>query len=294
MNKSDRFALTEEEKKILTMDPQRHRTVIEPESGWQMINFRELWRYRDLFFFLVWRDIKIRYAQSVLGVGWAVIQPLFSMVVFTIVFGNLAEVDSEGLPYAIFSYTALVPWTYFSNSLNDAGASLIVFKDMLTKVYFPRLVIPIAPVIAKLIDFGIAFLILLGMMLWFGITPTIWGLFIPVLLLMMMLTAAGMGMWVTALAIQYRDIKYGMSFFVQLLMYAAPVVYSANKVPEPYRVFYALNPLVGVIEGFRSSLLGVNPMPWTDIMVGAVVAVLLFISGALYFKRMERVFADVA
>ena len=270
------------------------RTVIEAESGWQLIDWSELWRYRDLFFFLVWRDIKTRYAQSVLGIGWAIIQPLFSMVVFTIVFGNLAKVSSDGVPYAIFSYTALVPWIYFSGSLTSSSASLVSATGMISKVYFPRLVIPLAPVLAKLVDFGIALLILFGMMLHFGFIPTLWVLTLPLLVLLMMLTATGMGMWLTALAIQYRDINYAMGFFVQLLMYAAPVVYPASNVPQKFRLFYALFPMTGVIEGFRSMLLNTNPMPWDLLAVGSGVAVLFFISGALYFKRMERVFADVA
>lgn len=271
-----------------------HSTLIESESGWRLINWRELWRYRDLFFFLVWRDIKTRYAQSVIGIGWAVIQPLFSMVVFTVIFGNLAKIDSEGVPYAIFSYTALVPWTYFSSSLNASSASLISSKGMITKVYFPRLIIPIAPVLSKLIDFGIALLILVGMMFWFKTTPTVWAFFLPLLILLMIFTATGMGMWITALAIQYRDVKYGMNFFVKLLMYATPVIYPASNIPEKYQFFYALNPMVGVIEGFRSALLGTNPMPWESIGIGTAVAVFFFITGALYFKRMERIFADVA
>jgi lipopolysaccharide transport system permease protein len=270
------------------------QTVIEPVSGWRLVDGRELWQYRDLFFFLVWRDIKTRYAQSVLGVGWAVIQPLFTMVVFTIVFGNLAKIDSEGVPYAIFSYTALVPWTYFSGALNAAGTSLVGAKSMITKVYFPRLVVPIAPVLAKLVDFAIALLILFGMMLWFRIAPNWNALAIPLLVGLMMLSAAGMGMWITALSIQYRDIQYAMSFVVQLLMYAAPVVYAASKVPERFQLLYALNPMVGVIEGFRAALLGTIAMPWEWIATGSVTAVLLFISGALYFRRMERIFADVA
>ncbi len=268
-------------------------TVIEPETGWQLINWRELWRYRDLFFFLVWRDVKTRYAQSILGVGWAVIQPLFTMVVFTIVFGNLAKVDSEGLPYAIFSYTALVPWTYFSGSLSSSSSSLLSARGMISKVYYPRLVIPVAPVLSKLIDFGIALLILFGLMLWFRVSPTIWALSLPLLILIMMLTATGMGMWLTALAIQYRDINYATGFFVTLFMYASPVVYAASSVPEQYRTWYALNPMAGVIEGFRSALLGSNPMPWEMIGIGAGVSLLLFVSGALYFRRMERIFADV-
>jgi len=259
-----------------------------------LIDWRELWQYKDLFLFLVWRDVKTRYAQSILGVGWAVIQPVFSMIVFTIVFGNLAKVNSEGVPYAIFSYTALVPWTFFSTSLTSASGSLISSKNLITKVYFPRLVIPISPVLGKMIDFGISFLILLGLMVWFGMKPTIWALMIPVFILLMMLTAAGVGMWLTALSIQYRDIRYGSNFFVQLLMYASPVIYPASSIPEQYQMIYAINPMVGVIEGFRAALLGTRAMPWQSLIVGSVMAVVFFISGALYFKSMERYFADVA
>ena len=190
----------EERDKTLVIDTEK--------KGWGLINWRELWQYRDLFLFLVWRDIKTRYAQSILGVGWAVIQPVFSMIVFTIVFGNIAKVSSDGMPYAIFSYTALVPWTFFSTSLTSASGSLISSKNLITKVYFPRLVIPIAPVLGKMIDFGISFLILIGLMVWFGVKPTIWSLMIPVFILLMMLTSAGVGMWLTALSIQYRDISY--------------------------------------------------------------------------------------
>ena len=269
------------------------RSVIEPQEGWQPIDWRELWRYRDLFFFLVWRDIKTRYAQSVLGVGWAVIQPIFSMIVFTIVFGNLAQVSSDGVPYAIFSYTALVPWTYFSGALTSASASLLVSSSMFTKVYYPRLVIPIAPILSKLVDFAIAMLILFGLMVWFRITPTPWALSLPVLILLMMLTAAGMGMWLTALSVQYRDINYAMNFAVQLLMYAAPVVYPASNVPENFRLVYGIFPMAGIIEGFRSALLGTQPMPWDLLGIGSIVAVILFVTGALYFQRMEKIFADV-
>lgn len=268
-------------------------TVIEAESGWQIIDWRELWRYRDLFLFLIWRDVKTRYSQSILGIGWAIIQPLFSMVVFTIVFGNLTQVSSDGVPYAIFSYTALVPWTYFSGSLTGSGASLITSSGMINKVYFPRLVIPLSPVFGKLVDFGIALIILFGMMLYFGFLPSVWALTLPLLIILMMLTASGMGMWLTALAIQYRDVNYAMGFFVQLLMYAAPVVYPASSIPEKYRIIYGLFPMTGVIEGFRSILLGTNPMPWDLLAVGSAVAVVIFITGALNFQRMERTFADV-
>ncbi len=275
------------------LTPSSKTIVIESSYPWWRIDWRELWRYRDLFLFLVWRDIKTRYAQSVLGIGWAVIQPVFSMVVFTIVFGNLANVSSDGVPYAIFSYTALVPWTYFSSSLTASTGSLVASSSMLTKVYFPRLVIPLAPVIGKLVDFGIAMLILAGFMLWYRIAPTWDAWSLPLLIGLMMLTAAGLGMWLTALSVQYRDINYAMGFLVQLLIYAAPVVYPASAVPAQFRLLYGLFPMAGVIEGFRSALLGTNPMPWDLIGVGAGVALVLFFSGAVYFRRMERFFADV-
>jgi lipopolysaccharide transport system permease protein len=216
------------------------------------------------------------------------------MIVFTIVFGKLAKINSDGVPYAIFSYTALVPWTYYSGALMGASGSLLGASGMMTKVYFPRLVIPIAPVISKLVDFGIAFVILLLMMAYFGFMPSIQIIYLPLLILLMMLTASGMGMWLTAMAIQYRDIKYAMGFFVQLLMYAAPVVYPASNVPEQFRLFYGLFPMTGIIEGFRSILLKTNPIPWDLIGIGTIVAIGLFLTGALYFRRMEKHFADVA
>jgi len=216
------------------------------------------------------------------------------MIVFTIVFGKLAKINSDGVPYAIFSYTALVPWTYFSGALTGASGSLLGASGMMTKVYFPRLIIPMAPVMSKLIDFGIAFVILLLMMAYFGFMPSIQIIYLPLLILIMMITASGMGMWLTAMAVKYRDINYAMSFFVQLLMYAAPVVYPASIIPEPFRLIYGCFPMVGVIEGFRSILLKTNPMPWDLIGVGSIVACFLFISGAFYFRRMEKYFADVA
>jgi len=269
-------------------------TLIEPKPGWQIINWRELVEYRDLFVFWVWRDIKARYAQSVLGVGWAVIQPVFSMLVFTLVFGKLARISSDGVPYAIFSLTGLVPWTYFSNCINTATGILIQNNNMISKVYFPRLILPMSGVFGKLLDFGISALILTGFMFWFQIVPTVWVWFMPVLIVMMMLSASGVSLWLSALAVQYRDVRHGMTFGIQLLMYAAPVVYPASYIPEAFRLWYAINPMVGVIEGFRSALLGTNPMPWDFLAVGAVSAILLAISGALFFRRTERVFADVA
>jgi len=229
-----------------------------------------------------------------LGIGWAVIQPLFSMIVFTIVFGKLAKINSDGVPYAIFSFTALVPWTYFSGALASSSGSLLSASGMMTKVYFPRLIIPMAPVLSKLIDFGIALILLAGMMAFYGFLPSKDIIYFPGLILLMMLTASGMGMWLTALSIQYRDINYGMGFLVQLLMYLAPVVYPASNVPEKFRLIYGLFPMAGVIEGFRSILLQSNPMPIDLIAIGTIVAICIFISGAFYFRRMEKYFADVA
>lgn len=268
-------------------------TVIDPTSSTALIDFQELWSFRDLFYFLVWRDIKARYAQSVLGAGWVVFQPLFSMVVFTIVFGKLAKISSDGVPYAIFSYTALVPWTYFSSSLAAVGGSLVTSSKMLSKVYFPRLLIPFTPVLAKLLDFAIAMSLLFVLMLFYGIAPTRWALAAPLLILLMMLTATGLGMWLTSLAAQYRDIQYALGYLTQTLMYAAPVVYPTSKIPEQFRLIYACNPMVGVIEGFRASFLGTIPMPWDLIAVGSLTATLAAVTGLVYFKRTERYFADV-
>ena len=268
-------------------------TIIDPlqRSGW--VNFAEIWAYRDLFYFLVWRDIKTRYAQSVLGIGWAIIQPLFSMVVFTVVFGNMVKISSDGVPYAIFSFAALVPWTYFSGALTSAGGSLLTARGIITKVYFPRIIVPLVAVVAKLWDYAIALLILFGLMAYFGFAASAYALLLPAITLLMILTAAGVGMWLTSLALQYRDIQYSLGFGVQLLMYASPVVYPASMVPERFQVLYSLNPMVGVIEAFRSVLLGTNPMPWQALTIGTGMALLLVISGSAYFISMERRFADV-
>ena len=267
--------------------------VIEPGSGWRLLDLREVWQYRDLLYFLVWRDIRVRYAQSVLGIGWAVMQPLFYMVVFTVIFGNLVKVQSDGAPYAIFSYTALVPWTFFSTALIESTGSLTQNSGMLTKVYFPRVIMPLSAVFGKLIDFAIAMLVVIGLMAWFRTVPTIWVLTLPFLIFLMVLTAGGLGIWLTALAVQYRDIKYGITFAVQGLMFASPVVYPVSLIPQQYHLFYAINPMTGVIEGFRAALLGTNPMPWDLIAVGAASAALMVVAGLLYFNRMERIFADV-
>jgi lipopolysaccharide transport system permease protein len=272
--------------------------VIEPKKGWQLIDWKEIKEYRDLFYFLVLRDIKALYKQTVLGFAWAIIRPVFAMIVFSVVFGKLAEVPSDGIPYPVFSYVALIPWTYFSTAMTGSTQSLINSKSIFTKVYFPRLIIPLTPVLSKLIDFFIAFIILIGLMVWYRILPTVNILWLPFLIILMIFTASGIGMWLSALAIQYRDIKHGIEFVSQLLMYAAPVVMPVSLIAEHFgetvKLFYGLYPMAGVIEGFRSAILGHNPMPWDLIGMGSLTSVVVFFTGALYFKRKERIFADVA
>lgn len=274
--------------------PSTHWTVLKPSKGWQLIDWKELVRYKDLLYFLTIRGIKARYAQSVLGVGWAIIQPLFTTLVFTVVFGNLAGISSDGVPYVIFSFAAMTPWNYFSNVLTESSNSLVQNANMITKVYFPRLVLPLSAAFSKLLDFGIGLIVMAGFMAWFRYVPTWNALWLPLLIFILLLASLGLGMILSAMAVQYRDVKHAVSFVVQLLMYAAPVVYPTSNVPEVWRFWYSLNPMVGVIEGFRSALLGTQPMPWQWIWPGAVVALLFFIFGAFYFRRMERVFADVA
>lgn len=274
-----------------------NQIIIEPQNGWQLINWKETKEYKDLFYLLVLRDIKVLYKQTVLGFSWAIIRPVFSMIVFSVVFGGLAKVPSDGIPYPVFVYAALVPWTYFSTAMTFSTRSLISGAGIFTKVYFPRLIIPLTPVLSKLVDFGIAFIILFGLMAWYGITPTINIFWVPLLILLMMLTSSGIGMWLSAMAIQYRDIPQGIQFLSQLLMYAAPVVWPVSLISEKFgesaKLIYGLYPMAGVIEGFRSALLGHNPMPWDLIGMGTLTAIFLFITGALYFKRKERIFADV-
>mgnify|MGYP005757512511 FL=1 len=258
-----------------------------------MIDFKELWRYKDLLYFLTLRGIKARYAQSILGVSWAIIQPLFTTLVFTLVFGGLAKVDSDGMPYILFSYLALWPWNYFSGTLTESANSLIQNANMITKVYFPRMVLPLSAMLSKLLDFTIAFVVVIGMLIYFGQIPG-WGvLFTPMLIVQLLMCSLGIGMFLSALAVKYRDVKHALTFLVQLLLYAAPVVYSTSAVPIEYQKFYILNPMVGVIEGFRAAFLN-RPMPWEWIWPGSIVAVVVFIFGMLYFRRMERIFADVA
>lgn len=269
--------------------------VIEPAGRWPRIDLRELWAYRGLFFFLVWRDVKVRYAQTVLGAGWAILQPVLTMLVFTVIFGRFAAIPSDGVPYAVFSLAALVPWTYFSTALSGASNSLVSSTNLITKVYFPRLVIPFAPVLAGLVDFAVALVVLGAVMLFYGIVPGPLALVVvPLLLLGMMLTSAGVGCWLAALNIQYRDVKHVTPFLVQVWMYASPIVYPMSLVPEQYRGYYALNPMAGIVEGFRAVLLGTGAVAWPTIGLSLAVGAVLFLTGSLYFRRTERVFADVA
>lgn len=268
--------------------------VIRPAKGWPTLDVREIWAYRGLFFFLVWRDIKVRYAQTVLGTGWAIIQPVMTMIVFTVIFGNFARIPSDGVPYPVFSLAALVPWTYFSGALSGASGSLVQNANLLTKVYFPRLIIPLSRVLSGLTSFAISFLILLALQLAYGFVPSALALVVlPVLILIMMMTAAGVGSWLAAIQIQYRDVGTITGFMVRAWMYASPIVYPLSMVPERYRTVYMLNPLVSVIEGFRAVLLGTQPLNWSGISIGVLVSSVLFFSGTLYFRTLEDRFADV-
>ena len=269
-----------------------HIHLIRPRSGWQVIDFKELREYRDLFYFLVWRDIKAMYAQTILGLFWAILQPLIQIVIFTIVFGKVAKVSTDGIPYILFSSVAIIPWTYMSQSMTQSSQSLIQGQHILGKVYFPRLIFPVTPILARLIDFGISILIVCAVILYYRVQPTLNLLLFPLFVVLMVSTVSGVGMWLSALAIRFRDVKHAMHFAVRMLMYTAPIVYSASSIPETYRFIYSLNPIVGIIEGYRASLLGTS-MPWPYILPGIFTAFILFISGALYFKRMERVFVDV-
>ncbi len=267
-------------------------TVIEGSRSWQLINFAELKAYRDLAYFLVWRDITVMYAQTILGVAWAIIQPLVQIALFSIIFGKIAKIPTGDIPYVLFATVAIIPWTYISTSMMQSSQSLVANQHMLGKIYFPRLLFPMTPIISQLLNFGISIILLVAIMIYYQVTPT-WNLaYLPIFILMMMLIPAGGGLWLSALAIRYRDVKFAMQYVIQMLMYTAPIIYSASSIPEQYRIFYSLNPIVGVIEGFRASLLGAD-IPWLYVAPGMVTAVLMFVTGAIYFKRMERVFADV-
>lgn len=269
------------------------KLVIKPSHGWAALNLRELWLYRELIFFMTWRDLKVRYKQTLLGASWAILQPFLTMVVFSIFFGNLAKVPSDGVPYPIFSYTALVPWILFSKALQDASRSLVANSHMITKVYFPRMILPLSSVMAGVVDFLIAFVVLLGMMVFFNIFPTVNVWVLPLFILLALVTAIGVGLWLSALNVLFRDINYILPFLTQFWMYLTPVAYPSSMIPSEWQVIYALNPMTGVVEGFRWALLGTGQPPGIMTLVSSIAAVVLLISGMFYFKRMERLFADM-
>jgi lipopolysaccharide transport system permease protein len=278
---------------ISNHDPRVPIAVIEPSRGWVSLQLCELWEYRELLYFLIWRDIKVRYKQTVLGAAWAVIQPFFTMVVFSIFFGRLAKMPSEGVPYPIFSYAALLPWTFFANGVNQSANSLVGSARLLSKIYFPRLVIPLSSVLSGVIDFAIAFVVLLGMMLYYGLWPTTAAVWLPLFLLLALITALGVGLWLSAMNVQYRDIRYAVPFLMQVWLFATPVAYPGSLLSEPWRTLYGLNPMVGVVEGFRWAMLGTGAAPGLMVAVSAVIAVAILAGGALYFRRMEKTFADL-
>jgi lipopolysaccharide transport system permease protein len=267
--------------------------ILKPSRGWVSLGLRELWAYRELLYFLVWRDIKVRYKQTILGAAWAIIQPFFTMVIFSIFFGSLAKIPSDGIPYPIFAYAALVPWTFFANGLRHSSTSLVGNASLINKVYFPRLVIPISTVLSGIVDFLLAFAVLLLMMWFYGTVPTVAVAWLPLLLLLALVTALGVGLWLTAMNVQFRDISYIVPFLVQAWMFATPIAYPSSLLEEPWRTIYGINPMVGVVEGFRWALLGTDTAPGPVIYVSVLVAVLIFVSGLFYFRRMERSFADV-
>jgi lipopolysaccharide transport system permease protein len=266
--------------------------VITPPQGWQSINLAELVRYKDLFYSLVWRDVKVLYAQSIMGFSWALLVPLIQIIVFTIIFGKLAKLDTGGVPYFLFSTLAILPWTYMQSVLDKSSSSLVAQQSILGKVYIPRLIFPIVPVLSKLIDFTLSLLLLIPILIYYKVSPT-WNLiFIPIFVVMMMAVPAAIGIFLSSLAIRYRDVKFALQFVLKLLIYSAPILYSADKIPEAYRLLYSLNPIVGVIEGFRATILGTD-IPWLYIFPGMITCAIGLWLGAMYFKRMERVFVDV-
>ena len=273
-------------------EPSVPTIVIRPPRRWVPVDFNELWEYRELLYFFTWRDVKLRYKQTGLGIAWAIIQPLFLMVVFSLFFGGLAKIPSDGIPYPLFSLAALLPWTLFAEGMTRSTISMVSNAGIMTKVYFPRLIMPVASIMSPLVDFCVAFGILILMMAYYGFVPTINIIFLPLLVIFAMMTSLAVGLWLSALNVKYRDFQYTVPFLIQIWMFASPVVYPASMVPEQFRFLYALNPMTGVIEGFRWALLGTNP-PTTMIFISFVVVIVLLVSGVFYFRRMEQYFADI-
>jgi lipopolysaccharide transport system permease protein len=270
-----------------------HAIRIQPSHGWVSIKFRELWDYRELFFFLVWRDVKVRYKQTALGAAWAIIQPLFTVIIFSLFFGRLAKVPSDGIPYPLFSFAALVPWTFFAYGLNQSSNSLVGSANLITKVYFPRLAVPVSSVVAGVVDFVFALSVLLFMMVHYHVSPTRNVIFLPIFVLLTLTTSLGVGLWLSALNVKFRDVRLVLPFLVQLWMFATPIAYPSSLLHEPWRTVYGLNPMVGVVEGFRWALLGVKTPPNLMVIISAAASLLLLLSGLVYFRRMEKTFADL-
>lgn len=274
-------------------------TVIEPSRGWVAVRLDELWAYRELLYFFVWRDVKVRYKQTLLGASWAVLQPLLTMLIFTIFFGRMAGIGSEGAPYPIFSYAGLLPWTFFAQGLGGSSNSLVGAANLLKKVYFPRLIVPVASVLSGIVDFFVAFVLLLGMMAWYGVRPGPEMLLLPLFLLLAFGAALGGGLWLSALNVEFRDVRHVMPFFIQLLLFVTPVIYPASKVTAKLEEIglpgwlYGLNPMAGVIQGFRWAILGTGAHPGPLLVAGSAVTVILLAGGLFYFRRMEKTFADV-
>jgi len=282
----------------MNMAEAAERTVkyirIEPTKGWARIGFRNLYEFRGLLYFLVWRDIKVRYKQTVMGAAWAVIQPFFMMVVFSIFFGRLAKIPSDGIPYPLFTFAALVPWTMFATGLSNASNSVVSDSNLVKKVYFPRLLMPISAVLASVVDFVIAFTVLVLMGFYYGMAPTTAVFWLPLLVLLALVTSMGVAFWLGAMNVQFRDVRYTIPFLVQFWMFATPIAYPSSLIEDTtIRMVYAINPMVGVVEGFRWALLGSGTAPGPMILVSAITAIILFVTGAFYFRRLERSFADV-
>jgi lipopolysaccharide transport system permease protein len=267
--------------------------VIEPPKGWAPLDLSQLWKYRELLFFLTWRDIKVRYKQTALGAAWAILQPVLTMIVFSIIFGGLAKLPSEGIPYPIFTFTALLPWQLFAFALTQSSNSLVGSQNLISKVYFPRLVVPFSSVLAGLVDFAIAFVVLMGMMAFYGISLTPLVLLLPLFLILALASAMAVGLWLSALNVKYRDIRYVVPFLTQFWMYATPIAYSSSIIPEKWHWLYSLNPMTGVVEGFRLAILGKSSLDLFSLGISACMVVVLLIGGLYYFKRMETGFADI-
>ncbi len=266
--------------------------VLRPRHGWQQLGLKDLWQYRELLYFLCWRDIKVRYKQTALGVAWAIVQPLMTMVLFSLFFGRLAKMPSDGIPYPLFVFTALVPWMFFSNGITQSSGSLVENASLLKKVYFPRLAVPIASIIAGVVDFFCSFVVLILLMLYYGVVPSWSVLTLPFFLALACTASLGIGLWLSALNVQFRDVRYVIPFLTQLWLFATPIAYPSSLLSEPLRSLYGLNPMVGVVEGFRWALLGTETSPGPMVLVSALVSVLVLVSGAFYFRRMEVTFSD--